>query len=66
MAAACRAAWTPLFDQPILEHILRLLRRSGIVEIAVTLQYMPRRVTDYFLITTPLGRSMFYWKSRIQ
>ena len=52
---------TPLFDQPILEHILRLLRRSGIVEIAVTLQYMPRRVTDYFGSGENLGVHLTYF-----
>lgn len=39
---------TPLFDKPVMEHIISLLRRSGITEIAVTLHYMPRAVTDHF------------------
>ena len=39
---------TPLFDRPVMAHILHLLRRHGITEIAVTLQYMPQAVTGYF------------------
>ena len=39
---------TPLFDRPVMGHILNLLRRSGIRDIAVTLQYMPRTVIDHF------------------
>ncbi|MCD7948603.1 MAG: NTP transferase domain-containing protein [Oscillospiraceae bacterium] len=39
---------TPLFDRPVMEHIISLLRRHGITDIAVTLQYMPRVVMDYF------------------
>lgn len=41
-------AHDPLFDKPVMEHIISLLRRSGITEIAVTLHYMPRAVTDHF------------------
>ena len=39
---------TPLFDRPVMEHIIALLRRSGITDIAVTLQYLPGVVKDYF------------------
>lgn len=39
---------TPLFGKPVLGHILDLLRRHGVTEIAVTLHYLPAAVTDYF------------------
>lgn len=52
---------TPLFDRPVLEHIIRLLRRSGITEIAVTLQYMPRRITDYFGSGADLGAALTFF-----
>ena len=39
---------TPLFGKPVLGHILDLLRRHGITDIAVTLRYLPAVVTDYF------------------
>ena len=38
----------PLFDRPVLEHLLLLLRRHGIRRAAVTLGYRPEAVTDYF------------------
>ncbi len=38
----------PLIDRPALEYTVELLRESGIKEIAVTLGYMPEKVTDYF------------------
>ncbi len=59
---------TPLLGKPVLGHILDLLCRYGIREIAVTLRYLPACVTDffgdgseygvhltYFLEDTPLG-----------
>lgn len=39
---------TPLFDKPVMEHIIALLKKHGITDICVTLQYMPQIVTDYF------------------
>ncbi len=39
---------TPLFDRPVLEHILLLLRRHGFSDVAVTLQYQPEVIIDYF------------------
>ena len=39
---------TPLLGRPVLAHLIALLRRSGIRDIAVTLEYMPRAVTDWF------------------
>lgn len=39
---------TPLFGKPVLGHILDLLRRHGIREIAVTLRCLPAAVTDFF------------------
>ncbi len=37
-----------LFDKPVMEHILELLKQNGITEICVTLRYLPKTVTDYF------------------
>lgn len=52
---------TPLFDKPVMEHILALLRRCGITEIAVTLQYMPQCVTGYFGDGASLGVRLHYF-----
>jgi len=52
---------TPLFDKPVMEHIIDLLRRHQITEIAVTLQYMPRVVTDYFGDGAQFGVHLHYF-----
>ena len=38
----------PLLGRPVMEHIIGLLKRHGIDEIAVTLCYMPEAVQSYF------------------
>lgn len=38
----------PVLDKPILEHTLRLLRRSGFKRIIMTLHYLSDRVIQYF------------------
>ena len=39
---------TPLLGKPVLGHILDLLRRHGVTEIAVTLRCLSAAVTDHF------------------
>ena len=59
---------TPLFGKPVLGHILDLLRRHGVTDVAVTLRCLPNAVMDvmgdgadygvrltYFVEDTPLG-----------
>jgi len=38
----------PVVNKPVMEHIVELLKRHGIFNIAVTLQYMPYAIKDYF------------------
>lgn len=38
----------PLCGRPALEYILELLRQHGVDDAAVTLRYLPKKVTDYF------------------
>nr|WP_243142371.1 sugar phosphate nucleotidyltransferase [Pseudoflavonifractor sp. BIOML-A6] len=52
---------TPLFDKPVMEHIITLLKSHGITDICVTLQYMPRAVTDYFGDGAELGVRLTYF-----
>ena len=52
---------TPLFDKPVMEHIIALLRRSGINQIGVTLRYMPQCIQDYFGDGSRLGVSLTYF-----
>lgn len=52
---------TTLFDRPVMEHIIGLLKRSGITDICVTLQYMPEQVQNYFGDGSGLGVSLRYF-----
>lgn len=52
---------TPLFDKPVMEHIIHLLRRSGVTDIAVTLHYMPGAILDYFGDGSAFGVSLTYF-----
>ena len=38
----------PVANKPVMEHIIELLKKHGITEIAATLQYMPEMIRDYF------------------
>ncbi len=37
-----------LFDKPLLEHQLLLLKKHGFTDICMTLQYLPQRIRDWF------------------
>ena len=52
---------TPLLGKPVLGHILDLLRRHGVTDIAVTLRYLPAAVTDFFGDGTEYGVSLRYF-----
>ena len=52
---------TPLFGKPVLGHILDLLRRNGVREVAVTLRCLPAAVTDYFGDGSEYGVKMTYF-----
>ena len=38
----------PIVNAPCMEHIVKLLERHGFADIAVTLQFMPDEIRDYF------------------
>lgn len=38
----------PLFDRPVMEHALLLLRKHGVHQVFVTLSYRAREIIDYF------------------
>ncbi|NSW92934.1 MAG: NTP transferase domain-containing protein [Firmicutes bacterium] len=38
----------PIVNKPMMEHIVELLKKYNFTEIAVTLQYMPEIIKDYF------------------
>jgi mannose-1-phosphate guanylyltransferase/phosphomannomutase len=58
----------PILNKPVMEHIIQLLRKHDIKDIAATLWYLPSEITEYFedgkdfgvklnyyIETTPLG-----------
>ncbi len=49
-----------LFDRPVMEHIIELLKKHEIRDICVTLRYLPRVVTDYFGDGSEFGVSIEY------
>ncbi|NLM40202.1 MAG: NTP transferase domain-containing protein [Firmicutes bacterium] len=51
----------PILNKPMMEHILNLLRSHGIREIASTLWYLPKDVTDYFGDGSEFGVTMEYF-----
>lgn len=52
---------TPLLNRPVMEHIIKLLRKHGIRQIGVTLQYLPEAIMDYFGDGSELGVELRYF-----
>src|SRR4028118_317796 len=50
----------PIVNVPCMEHIVGLLARHGFDDIAVTLQFMPDEIRDYFGDGSDGGVSMSY------
>jgi mannose-1-phosphate guanylyltransferase/phosphomannomutase len=50
----------PVGGRPILEHLIALLRRYGVVEIAINLHYKPEAILDYFGDGSDFGVSLTY------
>ena len=50
----------PVANQPLLGHILMLLKRHGIVDVIMTLQYLPTMIQDYFGDGKNLGMNIEY------
>ncbi|PKQ29455.1 MAG: hypothetical protein CVT60_05255, partial [Actinobacteria bacterium HGW-Actinobacteria-10] len=38
----------PIFNQPVMEHILGLVKHHGITQVVATLAFMPQVIEDYF------------------
>ncbi|MGE5396168.1 MAG: sugar phosphate nucleotidyltransferase [Chitinophagales bacterium] len=51
----------PLFDKPVMQYSLELLRKYGVDNVAVTLQYLPQVIKDYFGDGTNYGLSIEYY-----
>ncbi len=50
----------PIVNKPVIGHILDLLKRHGIVDVVITLQYMAEDVQDYFGDGQSLGMHISY------
>ncbi|MGH7667035.1 MAG: sugar phosphate nucleotidyltransferase [Candidatus Dormibacteria bacterium] len=50
----------PVVGRPCMEHVLRLLRRHGITEVIITLQYLGASIRNYFGDGTELGMQLDY------
>ncbi len=51
----------PIVNKPIMQHIIELIKKHGISEIAVTLQYMPDIIKDYFGDGQDFGVNLRYF-----
>ena len=51
----------PVANKPVMEHIIELLKKHGLKDIAVTLQYMPDLIREYFGDGTSFGLKMKYF-----
>jgi mannose-1-phosphate guanylyltransferase / phosphomannomutase len=50
----------PVANRPLLGHILGLLKRHGILDVVVTLQYLPNLIQDYFGDGKSMGVNIDY------
>ncbi|MDI6844243.1 MAG: sugar phosphate nucleotidyltransferase [Anaerosomatales bacterium] len=50
----------PIFNQPVMEHILGLVKHHGITDVVATLAFMPRVIEDYFGDGDEWGMSISY------
>ncbi|HVC34422.1 MAG TPA: mannose-1-phosphate guanyltransferase [Chloroflexota bacterium] len=50
----------PIVNKPVMEHVLALLKRHGITEVIVTVQYLASVIEDYFGDGSSLGMHLSY------
>ncbi len=50
----------PVANRPIMEHVLRLLKRHGLTETVVTVQFLASLVKNYFGDGEELGMELSY------
>jgi mannose-1-phosphate guanylyltransferase / phosphomannomutase len=50
----------PIVNQPVMEHIIGLVRHHGITDVVATLAFMPQVIQDYFGDGEEWGTSMSY------
>ncbi len=55
----------PIVGRPVMEHILNLLKRHGITDVVVTVQYMASAIEDYFGDGSQFGMHISYSREEI-
>ena len=50
----------PVANRPVMEHVIRLLRRHGVTDTVVTLQFLASLVRNYFGDGEELGVALQY------
>ncbi len=51
----------PVGNRPVMEYAIEFLKKLNITEIGVTLQYLPRHITDYFGDGKQWGVNLHYF-----
>ncbi|WP_158560888.1 sugar phosphate nucleotidyltransferase [Paenibacillus contaminans] len=52
----------PLLDRPVMEYTIELLKKHGITDIAVTMQYLPEVIRNYFGDGSEYGVRLRYFE----
>lgn len=60
----CPKPMVPLFDKPVMQYAVELLKKHNIRDIAATLQYLPDRVKDYFSDGAHMDVSLRYYTEK--
>ena len=60
MTASMPKPLLPVVNRPIMEHVLRLLRRHGMTDVVVTVQFLASLVRNYFGDGEELGMTLPY------
>ena len=50
----------PIVNKPVMSHILDLLKRHGITEVVITVQYLADLIQDYFGDGSAIGLPIRY------
>src|SRR2546428_4613420 len=50
----------PIVNKPVMQHVLDLLKRHGITDVVVTVQYLASVIQDYFGDGSQLGMNISY------
>ncbi|TWI57810.1 sugar phosphate nucleotidyltransferase [Halalkalibacter nanhaiisediminis] len=52
----------PLIEKPVMQYSIELLKKHGITDIAVTVQYLPDTIRDYFGDGSSFGVNLTYFE----